>query len=58
MKSSQFNMSSEQVKEIATALYPFISEYIQEHQQEYEEFLKTEYPDFKRDSGFNNDFDI
>lgn len=58
MKSSQFNMSSEQVKDIATALYPFISEYIQEHQQEYEEFLKAEYPDFKRDSEFNNDFDI
>ncbi|MBK6088276.1 hypothetical protein [Ruminococcus difficilis] len=40
----QIILSKEQTKEIARSIYGDIADYIQAHQQEYEDFLNIEYP--------------
>ena len=39
---SNFFMSDEQIKSFAKTIFSEISLYIQEHQEEYEEFLREE----------------
>lgn len=42
MDFSNFKMSDKQVREFAKAIFADIAAYIEEHQKEYEEFLKSE----------------
>ena len=42
MDYSNFRMSEKQVQEFAKAVFADIAAYVEEHQKEYEEFLKSE----------------
>lgn len=42
MDFSNFKMSDKQVREFAKAIFADIESYVETHQEEYEEFLKSE----------------